>query len=181
MTLVELPVGSKEFERIASYITKSYKNACIMSIERIDNHPLQQAYNALKASLSFPTEMTLFHGTTSQAALTIVNHGYDPSYSKRCAYGIGIYFAKNAATSCAYMDVGQTKSGFELSYMLVNTVLIGRMTQGQYDSVCNLQTADCQVDNIQSPTILSIPRKEQAIPNYLVTFHKNAPNYSNPK
>lgn len=176
MTLVELPVGGKEFEKIASYITKSYKNACILSIERIDNHPLEAANAALKESMPMPNEQTLFHGTTAEVAHTIVECGYDPSYAKRCVYGKGIYFAQKAAYSFAYMDVGYTPTGFELSYMFVNSVLVGRSIEGRGDRDCDLTYADSQVDRINEPLIVSIPRAEQALPKYLITFHKNAPH-----
>lgn len=174
MKLLNLPVGTKEFEEVAQQITKSYPNACVMFIERIEDHPFEPDYEKLKASMSEPNEQILFHGTTESGAYSIAAHGYDPMLNKRAAYGNGTYFSASATYSKHYMDITHTSSGFELSYMLLNKVLVGRKVQGSNNKNIDLSKADTQVDNLKQSTIFAVPRAGQAIPIYLVAFHKNA-------
>ena len=174
MKLVSLTVGSKEFDEIAAHITKSYPNACIMFIDRVEDPCFKNEYEALKATMKEPNEQLLFHGTTEEAARAILEFGYDPSMNRRAAYGKGTYFSAHASYSSAYMDVSRRTIGFELSYMLINKVLVGRMGQGGSNSQINLAKYDTQVDNIFNTSIFAVPRKEQAIPQYYVGFHKGA-------
>ncbi len=159
---------------MAKYITKSWKHACIMEIQRVEHHCMLEKYNELKQSMLDPKEMILFHGTNVGAVDNILKWGYDPRFAKVCAYGMGIYFAADAFYSYNYMPSKKDISGFDLSYMFVNSVLVGRMTQGQPNSICDLATADTQVNNISQPNIFSVPREEQAIPKYVIAFHKKA-------
>ncbi len=120
-------------------------------------------------------ERILFHGTNVDAVQNILEWGYDPLFAKVCAYGRGIYFAADASYSYNYMPSKKDTSGFDLSYMFVNSVLVGREINGTQHSICDLNLADTQVDTLQNPKIFSIPRAEQAIPMYVIAFHKNAP------
>lgn len=173
MRFTTLSVGSEEFEKVASYITKSYPNSCIMFIEKIENHRYEEKYETLKASMENPDERILFHGTTERSAYAIAEDGYRISMNKRSQYGVGTYFAGAALYSKDYADIHKNDE-FELSFMLVNKVLTGRKVQGRVGSKINLESADSQVDSVTSPRLFSIPREYQAIPLYLVAFHKNA-------
>jgi hypothetical protein len=174
MKLHSLSIGSKEFEEVAQYITKTWKNACIMDIQRVEDHCMFNKYNVLKQSMREPNERILFHGTNEAAVSSILEFGYDPVFAKTCAYGMGVYFAADAVYSYNYMPSRKDYSGFDLSFMLVNSVLVGRMIQGTSNSVCNLAQGDTQVDSSHTPKIFSVPRAEQAIPKYVIAFHKNA-------
>lgn len=175
MKLQSLSVGSKEFEEVATYITKTWKTACIMDIQRVEDHCMQNKYNDLKQSFPEPNEQTLFHGTREDAAYSILEWGFDPICAKVCAYGLGVYFAADASYSYNYMPSKIDRAGFDLSYMLVNSVLVGRTMQGTQNRPCNMEVADTQVDTPANPRIFSIPRAEQAIPKYIIAFHKLAP------
>jgi len=175
MKLHSLSVGSKEFEEVAQYITKTWKNACIMDIQHVEDHCMLEKYNGLKQTMPNPNEMILFHGTNEHAVNSILEWGYDPLFAKVCAYGMGVYFAADASYSYNYMPSKKDLSGFDLSYMIVNSVLVGRTILGTSNSVCNLNQADTQVNSITLPKIFSVPRSEQAIPKYVIAFHKNAP------
>jgi hypothetical protein len=174
MKLTSLLVGSKEFDEIAKHITKSYPNACIMFIDKVEAPPFENEYNELKSSMKEPNEQLLFHGTTEESARSILQTGYDPLMNRRAAYGTGTYFSASASYSKAYMDISKRTVGFELSYMIVNTVLVGRICQGSSNKAIDTTNHDSQVDILHSPTIFAIPRKEQAIPRYFVGFHKGA-------
>ncbi len=172
MKITPLSVSSEEFEKIAATISKSYPQSCIMFIEKIEDHIHEEKYQALKLSMTDPDEQHLFHGTTEQAAYAIANDGYKVNLNRRSSYGIGVYFAKEASYSKEYANVS-TSGGFELSYMLINKVLTGRKVVGKANSKINLKMADSQVDSVTNPKLFSIPREYQAIPLFLVAFHKN--------
>jgi poly [ADP-ribose] polymerase 10/14/15 len=56
-------------------------------------------------------EMTLFHGTTVDAAEDIIRHGFNRSFCKSSSlYGQGVYFAKEAGLAATYSPpaVGST-------------------------------------------------------------------------
>lgn len=172
MRLTTLSVGSEEFDRVAGYITKSYPNSCIMFIEKVENHRYEERYATLKASMENPDERILFHGTTERSAYAIAEEGYRLNMNRRSAFGVGTYFAGEALYSKDYADINK-KDEFELSFMIVNKVLTGKKVKGTNGSKINLESADSQVDSVTSPRLFSIPREYQAIPLYIVAFHKN--------
>jgi hypothetical protein len=133
-----------------------------------------ERYNSLKQSMVDPNEKILFHGTNVDAVQGILEWGYDPLFAKTCAYGMGIYFAADASYSYNYMPSKKDLSGFELSYMIVNSVLVGRITKGGSNTVCDYKISDTQADSLQNTKIYAVPRAEQALPKYLIAFHKNA-------
>jgi hypothetical protein len=173
-----LDVGSKEFDEVAKHITAHYPTACIMYIQKIVNPPYQKEYNDLKEKMIKnsinPGERILVHGSRETAIHSISQYGYDPSLSKVHAYGKGTYFTHDATYSSKYSDISKRISGFELSYLLVNSVLVGRMVNGKPASVIDLRSYDTQVDNVAKPYIYSVPRAEQAIPIYIIAYHRGA-------
>ena len=177
MKLVSLGVLSNEFDTIADHIMNSWKDACIVEIQRVEDHCMTSRYMELKESLGeCAGERTLFHGTNKAAVSNILETGYDPNYAKTCAYGKGIYFAKNASLSYQYMPVTRFSNKddtFQLSYMFVNSVLMGRACIGSFNRACP-EGFDTQVDNLESPKIVSVPRSHQALPTHVIIFHKNA-------
>lgn len=173
MRLTSLSVGSEEFDKVAAYITKSYPNSCIMFIEKVENHRYEERYETLKASMENPDERILFHGTTERSAYSIAEEGYRLTMNRRSAFGVGTYFAAEAMYSKDYADINK-KEEFELSFLIVNKVLTGKKSKGTNGSKINLESADSQVDSVTNPRLFSIPREYQAIPLYIVAFHKNA-------
>lgn len=173
MKLIPLAVGSKEFDEIAKHITKSYPNACIMFIDKVENPPFEKEYIEMRVSMkAVPNETLLFHGTSEANAYSILENGFDPLVSARASYGKGTYFASSALISSQYMGVSKT-SKFDLSHMLIASVLVGEIKQGIPMRLCP-EGYDTQVDSVFKPTIYSVPRKEQAIPRYFIGFHKGA-------
>jgi hypothetical protein len=57
----------------------------------------------------------------------------------------------------------------DISYMFIANIFIGKVKYNSSEDV-----GDTYVDNINNPTIFSMPLKEQTLPKYLVAFHKNA-------
>lgn len=171
-------LGSKEFEELSKHITRSWPKACIMFIQQIPDPPMREGYEALKKkmeeNLIKPDEQILLHGTNEVSAYTIAMEGYNPRMNKTSAFGIGTYFSPLASVAWNYMPVIKHSNGFELSYMLVNKVLIGRKILGIANKQIDLSKADTQVNILDKSTIYSVPRAEQAIPVYIIGFHKNA-------
>lgn len=173
-----LDLGSKEFDDLAKHITNSWPKACIMFIQRIPEPPMKEGYELLKEKMIKdwikPDEQILLHGTNEVSAYTIAMNGYNPEMNKVSAYGLGTYFSPLASVSWNYMPVAKHANGFELSYMLVNKVLVGRKVLGQNNKPINLSKGDTQVNLLEKTTIYSIPRADQAMPIYIIGFHKNA-------
>jgi len=170
-----ISMSDTAFDSIYSKIEKSYPNACILFIDEIKNEELEEVYNKHKSTIIKehtekcsknlivnPNEV----GTHSANIDYIVNDGFDPSKNKVSAYGIGSYFATTADYSFNYMKSAD-KCG--ISYMFVVNIFIGKMKYNK-----SLDEGDAYVDNINNPSIFCMPLKEQALPKYLVAFHKNA-------
>lgn len=173
-----IELGSKEFEDIAKHITNSWPKACIMFIQKILHPPMKEGYDALKEKMIAkgiePNETTLLHGTNEISAYTIAMEGYNPRMNKVSAFGLGTYFSPLASVSWSYMPVAKHTNGFELSYMLVNKVLVGRKVLGASSKPIDYAKGDTQVNSLDKTTIYSVPRAEQSIPIYIIGFHKNA-------
>lgn len=171
-------LGSKEFDEISKHITNSWPRACIMFIQRIPDPPMKEGYDVLKRKMIErgiePSEQILLHGTNEDSAYIIAMDGYNPRMNKTSAYGLGTYFSPLASVSWSYMPVKKHVSGFELAYMLVNKVLVGRKVLGGHNKPIDLSKADTQVNTLEKTTIYSVPRAEQSIPIYIIGFHKNA-------
>jgi hypothetical protein len=97
----------------------------------------------------------MFHGTNEKNITPIITNGFDPKLNVRAVYGPGVYFAKNADYSRAYMF--SEKKG-EPTYMFLADVLIGTIG----------------VDNHQGPNMITTVYDDGAFPRYLVAFHKEA-------
>lgn len=178
MSFPYIELGSKEFDEISKHITNSWPRACIMFIQKVQDPPMKEGYDALKEKMQSkgisPDEQVLLHGTNESSAYAIAMDGYNPLMNKVSAYGLGTYFSPLASVSWNYMPVSKHTNGFELSYMLVNKVLVGRKVLGQNSKPIDLSKGDTQVNQIEKTTIYSVPRAEQAIPIYIIGFHKNA-------
>ena len=166
-----LAVGSPEFDTVAKYITDTYPNACIMSIEKIQSPPHLEEYEALKQNMAEPNERTLFHGTRFENSEAIVRSGYDPTLNVTSAYGRGTYFATNASMSSTFMRNAQI-GNFTLAHMLVNTVLVGKPVV--YGTSAARQSDAVIVNAATNPTIFVVASPTAAIPRYRVAFYTGA-------
>lgn len=172
--LTYLDPGSKEFDAIAAKITKDYPHACIMYIQRINTPPNLDKYSALKDTLATPNETILFHGTTQAGALSIIESGYNTDLNKRSAYGHGTYFTNSPALSVSYThtDTARVKEvDFQLSYILMNSVLVGTPVLGK----SNAHNKAVQVDSLTKPRIFAVPKNDMAIPTHIIAFYKDTP------
>ena len=175
-SLQPLLMSDKRYDEISARVRKSYPNACILYIDEIINPALKEAYEFQKAELQRIRgpdkikELSLFHGTSEKCALSIATSGYDVSKNRVAAFGLGTYFAPDAATSLGYVKDNEKKE----SFMLSNLVLIGSI--GMYGSNQEIITDvhDNSVNNMMHPTIFVTPYNHGALPQYLIAFHKYA-------
>jgi hypothetical protein len=131
MSRVPIFTDDPKFDKIASRIYESYKNACILYIDEIVNPDLEAKFRArhreILNSRGDVTEKQYFHGTKESLVDIIAQNGFDPSYSRRASYGYGVYFAKNASYSRDFMFASERGKP---TYMFLSDVLVGKVMIG---------------------------------------------------
>lgn len=174
MSYHAISMSDKRYDEITELVTNSYKNACILFIDEVDNPTLQEQYDQYKRELAEKRkgnirEIQAFHGTHAKYITIISDEGFDPNKNVTSAYGKGTYFAKDANYSQQYMKSTDSK---EISYMFLAKIALGKCVvgPGQYSS----QDFDNYVDNQENPKIFVCPYKYAAYPQYVIGFYKNA-------
>ena len=159
-------MSEKLYDEIASRVRESYPNSCIVWIEEVLNKGLRNEYEKQRAG---GPERQLFHGTHEDAIDSIAAVGFDPSYNRVSAYGIGTYFARDAVYSFSYMRPGRE----QISYMFLADVFVGKSALGRANYTIP-EGVDTAVNNLDSPSIFVTPHRYGAYPKYIIAFHKNA-------
>ena len=164
-----LSLSDPIYETIETHIYKTYKNACIMWIEKIYNNKLEEKYQKYKNSIVPSNEKLLFHGTDEPTARKIICEGFDPKYGKTFAHGVGCYFSKFAAYSSKYCKHIQ---GRDYVFMLVCKVIIGNCGLGHKNTPIP-NKLNSVTDSIKHPTMYIVDKSEACLPVYLVAFYPN--------
>ena len=163
------------FDQISTLVRKSYKNACILFVEKVHNEFLQkkheELYENIKDKRGYCNRMELFHGTNAVAIDSIINSGLLVGYNKCAAYGKGSYFARNASYSFNYMH---PVTGDEVTYMFLCDVLVGNYKTYGSNQQIDTVNYDNSVDNMKTPTIVVTPHDYGSLPIYIIAFHKFA-------
>ena len=167
-------MSNKEYDRLSGLVRASYPNSCIVWIEENLNPTLRQSYERRKDAIAAecngdPKEAQMFHGTREENINTISSGGFDPSMNKVAVYGLGTYFARDAAYSFNYMWPGKE----QISYMFLCDVVLGKSTIGASSKLCPTGYHS-QVNTLPDPTIVSVPFPDSAYPKYIIAFHKSA-------
>ena len=169
-----LSVSSKEYDEITNAVRKSYPNACVVWIEEVTNDELEYHYELKKQEIikarGACEEKMLFHGTTESSIENILQTGFDPSYNKRSACGMGSYFATTAIYSKEYAPPSRD----EVSFMFMASVLIGKIGVHGYNQVIHTDIHDNSVNSITNPSIYVTPYRFGAVPRRIVAFYRNA-------
>ena len=168
-TTIYLSLSDPEYDKISTFFRETYPNSCIVWVEKIDNPDLLSNYEEYKKTIPEPNEKLLFHGTTEPNARKIIHLGFDPSLNKAFAYGKGVYFSKRSIYSRDF----SMPSKDELAFMLLCSVVIGKVTKGSrgekipkdYNSFTN---------SIKNPDMYIVNRREAIMPRYLVAFYPAA-------
>ena len=111
LQLVKITRSDPNFARIENRMKETLPNAKVHQIERVQNLRMwshyvfrrQQLQKELSLKPNLQIEQELFHGTRSTPPNEIYNgeYGFDMTYSTSGLWGIGTYFAQNAAYSCS--------------------------------------------------------------------------------
>lgn len=168
--LTPIYMSEKAYDEIVVAVRATYKDACILYIDRVENATLTERYKGycdkLKAAGIDVNEQRLFHGTRANVIESIAEKGYMASKNHRAAYGPGTYFSPQGAMSMGYTDANSS----EESYMFVNRVALGRnvITSGGGP----MGKAESGGDG---KSIFVVKEDAAALPEYVVCFHKTAP------
>ena len=170
--MVPVFMSDPRFDEIVGKITESYPKSCVLYIDEIVNPELEQEYQTrreiIRCNRGSVSEMRLFHGTSENNIEKIASGGFDPTLNKRAAFGYGVYFAKNASYSSAYMSSVRPENH---TFMFMCDVLVGNQgTLGKKDD----QMIDNNVDNFIDPKIITTVYKDGAYPRYIIAFYKDA-------
>ena len=176
-------VGEGEEKAAAvSAFTKTVMNAEIISVERIENPRLLEAYDAkVKGMMSAngtsaePTERRwLFHGTDESTVSKIASKGFDRSCSKDAVFfGKGVYFARDASLSASPMYARPNAAGVQhmlLVRVAVGTYCLGKKDAMEPDARPNGRPYDSTTNDLDNPGVFVTYDNAQAFPEYLIKF-----------
>jgi hypothetical protein len=171
-------VSSKEFSDVCDLINKSHPDECVISIHKIENEQFETAFEECRKMLTekrgvAPTQMRAFHGCSTESATNIAHNGFLKSQNKVSAYGIGTYFGGFYNVSRSY---SMTKKQDKYIYhaLIIADILLGKMGRSASGNNIDLTNMDVSVDNFTSPSIISLPIDDAAIPRYYVQFYYQA-------
>jgi hypothetical protein len=148
-----ISLSDKLYDKLVGELRQSFPNACVLYIKRIVNPELLTRYDEF-VKTNDVTEMRLFHGTKAANIDSICAQGYLQHLNRTSAYGKGTYFAEAGSMSQTYTD---STMGGE-SYMFMNRVAVTASTGGN-----------------KRMGIYVLKHDDAAYPEYLISFHKDAP------
>lgn len=163
-------MSEKIYDELERAVQTTYRNSCIVWIERNENKELEKSFLLYLAQFDNPNIKRLYHGTTKENINNILSNGFDPAKRKVCAFGEGIYFATRAEYSRHY---SRKKINEDIAYMLVCDVVCGKVTKGRpgqhipdrYQSFTN---------SIAKPDMYIVNKREAVFPRYVIAFYPDA-------
>ncbi|XP_068729497.1 protein mono-ADP-ribosyltransferase PARP14-like [Montipora capricornis] len=171
--------NAAEFNRVADQVKKT-ASITISKIERVQNPGLYRSYVVKKDQMdkkNGSNEKFLFHGTGKSSCSTINSYGFNRSYSGKngTAFGLGVYFARDASYSTQAKYSPPDPSGDRCLYLA--RVLVGEYAVGRQGMITppskgsdETNAYDSVVDNTSSPSIFVVFYDNQCYPDYLITF-----------
>ncbi|XP_029939956.1 protein mono-ADP-ribosyltransferase PARP15-like [Salarias fasciatus] len=178
LKVVPLQPSSSEYRTVLDSFKRTANNT-VIKIERLQNVHLRRTYRVQKQYVSEKNkgqgtiERRLFHGTSPETCDSIMNHGFNRSFSgiNGTSYGQGTYFTANATYSVFYARPGADGS----QTMFLARVLTGCYTQGNGSMRCppsrsSRDLYDSVVDRTDNPSMFVVFNDNQAYPDYLITF-----------
>jgi hypothetical protein len=172
MSMKPVFMDDARFDQIVSRVTDSYPNSCVLYIDEIQNPVLENRYQLRKAEIQrnrgSVKEMSLFHGTHEKFIDVIATNGFDPTLNTRAAFGYGVYFARDAKYSSAYMVTNKPENHafmFMADVLVGQTGTLGLKGDARYDN---------NVDRHSDPSIVTTVYPDGAFPRYIIAFYKDA-------
>jgi hypothetical protein len=142
---------TKTWDEISLEVRKTYKNACIVYIDKCVFPPLKTRYE--KNKKEGMKEILVWHGTSEEVTDKICKEGFDPKYNKRSRYGKGVYFSSDLKISLdeeyASKDTGELNNVF-------------------FCKICLTKEEE------QDSKIFVVPSIEQSLPLFVVGFYKTS-------
>lgn len=127
--------------------------------------------------ISTDIERTLYHGTTAESTIKIIQQGFNRSFAGRhgTRYGRGVYFALNAGYAAQPVYAQPDEWGIKrvlVCKVLTGNTYLGRPRQKVPD-VLDKTTGrlyDSAVDNVADPSIFVTFNDAHAYPDYCIEF-----------
>ena len=167
-----LPLN-KEYDAVSEAFKKSIKkeNICVSAVFKITNPAMMDAFEARRLSIAElrgaePEVVTVYHGTTLGAAESIIQTGFDPSFSRVAAYGKGTYASPSAATALTYCK--DVKSAADFSMIFQCKFIKGKFTAAGNGGIIDTAKGDYSGDKSH---ILVTPYREAILPTYLLCYY----------
>ena len=137
---------------------------------RADGAAMRRAWSDT-GGLATPQSRTqqLWHGTDHATAKKIAARGYNRSYSRRAAFGFGVYFAKRASYSAQPQYAKRDGAGEAV--LMLSRVLAGtQFVRGSPDMLEAPEGSACVVNDVSDPSIFVTFQDGQDYPEYFVHF-----------
>ena len=119
----------------------------------------------------------LWHASRADVVPKILTQGFNRSFAgyNACAYGKGVYFARDADYSTN--DTYSKPDEHGVKRMFACRVAVGVPTKGERDALTppvrdGDLLYDSTVNNVSDPTILVMYHDSQAYPEYLLKFRR---------
>jgi hypothetical protein len=177
-TINRIELSDPMYDTIDGMIRKSYTDACICWIERVENPVLRERYEKYKTTLKEPNEMLLFHGTSREVARIITLEGFRPEKNTVSAFGKGVYFSTLASYSQQYSVMKETRRRkkniarpklADIRYLLICSVALGRVRKAGTESIIPEG-----YNSFSGPDMFIVDKREACIPVYLAAFYPYA-------
>lgn len=176
VTLIDVPNGSAKWNIVQAEINKTYRQAQIKRLQRIQAKALWRRYYLEKVAMTHrngnPNEMFLFHGTRNNPPSEIYNgkQGFDTIYANiGGSCGGGTYFSPQASYSCSsYYHVGP--QGNEVFFARVLVGVPGPLDESRLKPSINPATRR-PYDSVQNGAAMFVVyTNNKCYPSYLFTF-----------
>ena len=168
-----LPLN-KEFDDVTAKFRTviGTDNVCVSVIYKINNDVLNNAFDARAAAIFtnrgvMPVVAEVYHGTTVTAAANIVKTGFDPTFSRVAAYGMGTYASPSVKTALSYCK--DTRNDTDFSMIFLCRFLKGKFGKATTGGVIDTAVADYSGNE---GDILVTPYYDGIIPDYLLCYYK---------
>lgn len=175
-----VPIGTKEYQKVASRVLLSQPSVNIHKIQRLQNPYLWNLLQSRKADLSKRYNETqlnvqkLFHGVDPMEIDSICKNNIEWRLSMPTVqmFGKGAYFSNSAAVARGHCTCDSDRHFF----LILADVIIGAITKGTPDhngpSNTTFDRLGCEttVDDAATPTIFVKYNKEEYYPQYIIEF-----------
>ena len=175
-TLKYLSVGSKEFDEVCALISQSHPDECVICVYSIQNPAFEERFEKFREILTNkrsnpPTQLRAFHGCSLESAQNIASKGFQRSFNRVSAYGVGTYFSGFYNVSRQY-SVSKRTQPDAYHALIVADVLLGKLGRQSASGQIDTEKMDASVDHPTKPKVIALPYDDAALPRYLVQFHR---------